>query len=122
MVLVFGSLNIDLVTRVIRRRTLLVSSYEMHCGGTYALTNNQITSEIEFRVPLMKFYLIQSLPILTHIISLNRLDAARLVSLPWNQPFMEVRDVFALIENAAGDAILNLRGERPTGCGIVPAQ
>src|ERR1700738_4411503 len=25
---------------------------------------------------------------------------------------MEVRNVFALIENAAGDAILNLRGER----------
>src|SRR6185436_21178770 len=37
----------------------------------------------------------------------------RLESLPWNEPVIEVRNVFALIENAAGDAILYLRGERP---------
>jgi hypothetical protein len=55
----------------------------------------------------------QFLPVLAHIIPSHFLDAGGLESLPWNEPAIEVRNVFALIENAAGNAILNLRSERP---------
>ena len=58
-------------------------------------------------------YLHEFLPILAHIIPPHFLDAGRLESVPRPEPVIEVRNVLALVENAAGDTILNLRGERP---------
>jgi hypothetical protein len=71
-----------------------------------------LKSAVRVRISNGDLYLHQVLPILAHIISPHLLDAGRLKSLPRNQPVMEVRNVFALIENAAGDATLNLHSER----------
>ena len=54
----------------------------------------------------------QPLPILAHVILPDLLHACRLQSAPRNKSLIEVGNVFALIENAAGNAIVNARRER----------